>query len=191
MFQDVLASYTSQLQIQLLQLIYNNGCTTEWLFKQARREQRVFLEGDMVFLKLQTYVQSSVIHRAHNKLTFKFYGPYKILQKIGYAVCKLELWVFSRIHPMFQMSQLKQFMPPTVQLIRWLQGYLLLMLMWRFLLRFFAVVSGNGIIVPLLKSLSNGVKLTLKPQPRRILSLSDKSFCVLWLGTRWQEPDTS
>ena len=114
-----------------------------------KRTERVFLEAP------------SVIHRAHNKLTFKFYGMYTILQKIGYIVCKLELWVFSRIHPMFQMSQLKQFMPPTVQLIRWLQGYLLLMLMWRFLLRFFALVSGNGIIVQLLKFLSNGAKLIL------------------------------
>jgi hypothetical protein len=34
-------------------------------------------------LKLQPYVQSSVALRSSNKLSFRYFGPYKILSKIG------------------------------------------------------------------------------------------------------------
>lgn len=47
------------------------------------RTERSFIVGDLVFLKLQPYVQSSVVHSAHHKLAFRFYGPYKVVQKIG------------------------------------------------------------------------------------------------------------
>jgi hypothetical protein len=50
----------------------NKGCS-----------ERVFSVGDMVFLKLQPYVQSSLMHRANHKMSFRFFGPYKILEKIG------------------------------------------------------------------------------------------------------------
>ncbi|KAL3597323.1 hypothetical protein D5086_008960 [Populus alba] len=40
-------------------------------------------EGDMVFLRLQPYRQSSAFKRAHQKLASKFFGPYPILQQGG------------------------------------------------------------------------------------------------------------
>lgn len=40
------------------------------------RVERQFAVGDMVYLKLQPYVQSSIAARAHHKLSFKFFGPY-------------------------------------------------------------------------------------------------------------------
>ena len=40
-----------------------------------RRSERSFSISDMVFVKLQPYVQSSVACRAHQKLAFRFFGP--------------------------------------------------------------------------------------------------------------------
>jgi hypothetical protein len=40
---------------------------------RSERESQV---GDLVFLKLQLHVQSSLAPRASQKLPFKFFGPY-------------------------------------------------------------------------------------------------------------------
>jgi hypothetical protein len=44
------------------------------------RMERGFEPGDWVYMKLQPYVQSYVAARTNKKLSFRFYGPYKILQ---------------------------------------------------------------------------------------------------------------
>uniref|UniRef100_A0A453DFY0 Integrase catalytic domain-containing protein n=1 Tax=Aegilops tauschii subsp. strangulata TaxID=200361 RepID=A0A453DFY0_AEGTS len=46
-----------------------------------KRTEREFAVNDMVFLKLQSYVQSLVVRRANHKLSFKFFGPYRIVEK--------------------------------------------------------------------------------------------------------------
>ena len=43
-----------------------------------------------------------------NKLSPKYYGPYKVLQKIGTMACKLELPTSSQVHPVFHFSCLKK-----------------------------------------------------------------------------------
>ena len=43
-----------------------------------------------------------------NKLSQKYYGPYKVLQKIGTMLYKLELLSFSRVHLVFHVSFLKK-----------------------------------------------------------------------------------
>ena len=74
----------------------------------VRCSERTFEAGDMVFLRLQPYKQSSLKLKGHHKLTPKFYGPYRILQKIGSVASKLELPPSSRIHPVFHVSCLKK-----------------------------------------------------------------------------------
>ncbi|KAK3133105.1 hypothetical protein QOZ80_6AG0532360 [Eleusine coracana subsp. coracana] len=62
----------------------------------------------MVYVKLQPYIQTSLAPRANHKLSFKFFGPFKILEKIGVVAYKLQLPDSSTIHPVFHVSQLKQ-----------------------------------------------------------------------------------
>jgi hypothetical protein len=71
------------------------------------RSEHSFVEGDLVFLKLQPYVQTSLARKANNKLSFKFFGPFKILQKIGQVAFKLDLPPQAVVNPVFHVSQLK------------------------------------------------------------------------------------
>jgi hypothetical protein len=68
------------------------------------RRERVFAVGDKVFLRLQPYIQSSVVKRANHKLTFKFFGPYKVVERVGEVAYKLELPPSRRVHPVFHVS---------------------------------------------------------------------------------------
>lgn len=82
--------------------------------KQAdkHRSERTFNVGDLVFLKLQPYVQASLAPRAHQKLSFRYFGPYKVL----YKAYELELPASSTVHPVFHVSLLKP-APPTKQAV--------------------------------------------------------------------------
>jgi hypothetical protein len=73
------------------------------------RSEKAFQVGDNCLLKLQTYAQSSVANRPFPKLAFKYYGPFKILEKIGAVAYKLELPATAPIHLVFHVSQLKEF----------------------------------------------------------------------------------
>ena len=53
------------------------------------RLERTFAVGDMVYLKLQPYIQSSLVSHSNNKLSFWFFGPFQILEKIGDVAYKL------------------------------------------------------------------------------------------------------
>ena len=55
------------------------------------RREVVFKKCDMVFLKLQPHRQSSVFKCAHQKLANRYFGPYKIIQRIGVVAYKTQL----------------------------------------------------------------------------------------------------
>ena len=48
-------------------------------FADTKRRDVEFKEGDMVFLRLPPYRQTTVFRRAHQKLASKYFGPYPIL----------------------------------------------------------------------------------------------------------------
>ncbi|XP_066374541.1 uncharacterized protein [Miscanthus floridulus] len=75
------------------------------------RVERFFTVGTWVYVKLQPYVQSSLATRANQKLSYWFFGPYLITEKIGSVAYRLQLPAHSTIHPVFQVSQLKIAVP--------------------------------------------------------------------------------
>jgi hypothetical protein len=74
--------------------------------------EREFTVGDWVYLKLQPHVQQYVQRRHNHKLSFKYFGPYLILQRIGNAAYKLQLPESAQIHPVVHVSQLKKAIAP-------------------------------------------------------------------------------
>jgi hypothetical protein len=60
-------------------------------------------------------VQASLAPRANRKLSFKFFGPYKIIDRIGSTAYKLQLPTSATIHPVFHVSLLQKVVPLAVQ----------------------------------------------------------------------------
>lgn len=71
------------------------------------RSEKVFESGQWVYLKLQPYRQVSLKNRHSQKLAKRFYGPFRILRRIGTVAYELELPPAARIHPVFHVSLLK------------------------------------------------------------------------------------
>ena len=83
-------------------------------YADKKRSERSLEVGDMVYLKLQPYRHTTLsIHRCL-KLHSKFYGPFKVLQKIGKVAYKLLLLEDCKLHHTFPISQLKKHIGPTV-----------------------------------------------------------------------------
>ena len=72
------------------------------------RVDRTFEVGDLVYLRLQPYRQTSIKRSGAEKLQPRFFGPYRINRKVGVIAYELELPQGSKIHNIFHVSCLKK-----------------------------------------------------------------------------------
>jgi hypothetical protein len=72
------------------------------------RTERVFQEGDWVYLRLQPYRHKSLAAQKNLKLSPHFFGPFRILQKVDTVAYKPDLPAAARLHPVFHVSCLKK-----------------------------------------------------------------------------------
>ena len=70
--------------------------------------ERSFEVGDMVYLMLQPYRQSSLKRSGAEKLKPRYYGPFKVIRRVGEVAYELELPPGSRVHNVLHVSCLKQ-----------------------------------------------------------------------------------
>ena len=73
-----------------------------------KRSKREFLVRDEVYLKLSQQHFKALTKQTILKLNPKFYGPFKILEKIGIVAYQLELPKEARIHLVFYVSLLEK-----------------------------------------------------------------------------------
>jgi hypothetical protein len=83
-------------------------------YADLKRSERQFIVGDIVYLKLQPFRCHAFGIHANLKLATKYYGAFKILEKIGLAAYRLQLPATADIHPIFHVSQLKKHIGPQV-----------------------------------------------------------------------------
>jgi len=101
--------------VQLLQQQLTRAQHRQKMQADKNRSERSFDMGDMVYLKLQPYIQTSIATRASHKLSFRYFGPYLVIAKVGAVAYKLQLPEHTNIHPVFHVSLLKKALPSTTQ----------------------------------------------------------------------------
>jgi hypothetical protein len=80
------ASLTLQQRQDHLAVIETHLAATQNKMKfyaDNNRSFRQFQTGDKVYVKLQPFAQSSVVHMPCAKLSFKYFGPFLIVERIG------------------------------------------------------------------------------------------------------------
>uniref|UniRef100_A0A0A9A0M3 Integrase catalytic domain-containing protein n=1 Tax=Arundo donax TaxID=35708 RepID=A0A0A9A0M3_ARUDO len=83
-------------------------------YADRHRTERMLNTGDMVYLKVQPYRHTTLGIHSSLKLHSKYYGPFRVLQRIGQVAYKLLLPTGCAMHPVFHVSQLKKHIGPKV-----------------------------------------------------------------------------
>ena len=105
------AQATLQEQDKMLKTLQQNLLSAQKKMKKnadMHRTPRSFNVGDAVYLKMQPHRESALGLGHARKLTSKFYGPFRILAKVGQLAYKLHLPTGTQLHNVFHVNQLKK-----------------------------------------------------------------------------------
>ncbi|XP_057861872.1 uncharacterized protein LOC131070380 [Cryptomeria japonica] len=97
--QDILKAFKENIQ---------QAQNQQKLYANHHRIERSFEVGEMVFLRLQPYRQSSLKMSGAKKLKPQFYGQYHVLRRFGEVAYEIELPSERKIHNVFHISCLKK-----------------------------------------------------------------------------------
>nr|ADB85398.1 putative retrotransposon protein [Phyllostachys edulis] len=102
--------FLEEKQVMLRRLKENLAQAQTRMKKYAdlNRSERQLTVGDMVYLKMQPYRTTAFGLKQALKLTSIFYGPFRVMQRVGKVAYRLQLPEGVGIHPVFHISQLKQ-----------------------------------------------------------------------------------
>ncbi|XP_015054921.1 uncharacterized protein LOC107001356 [Solanum pennellii] len=71
------------------------------------RTEVSFEIGDWVYVKLKSFKQVTLNLQKNHKLGRRYFGPFKVLKRIGSVAYKLTLPEATKSHPIFHVSMLK------------------------------------------------------------------------------------
>ncbi|KAM0065899.1 putative nucleotidyltransferase, Ribonuclease H [Helianthus debilis subsp. tardiflorus] len=94
--------------LTLLKTNLSKAQTRMKLAADKHRRDVNFEVDDWVFVKLQPYRQGSIRLQRHHKLGHRYFGPYRVLSKVGSVAYKLDLPTNAKIHPVFHVSLLRK-----------------------------------------------------------------------------------
>ncbi|TYK22515.1 transposon Tf2-1 polyprotein isoform X1 [Cucumis melo var. makuwa] len=92
------------------------------LYADQKRRHVEFQVDELVLLKIRPYRQTTLRSKRNEKLSSRYFGPYKILERIGEVAYRLELPTDAAIHPVFHVSQLKKFVRQQTNILPTLQN---------------------------------------------------------------------
>ena len=72
------------------------------------RKERQFQVNELVYLRLHLYKKRTIKGKGSEKIKPIFYGPYKVIQKVGEVLYQLELPMGSKIHNVFHVYCIKK-----------------------------------------------------------------------------------